>query len=195
MRANSSFSKKIEFTVSRTLLNELSGFAGLAACAGIKGKWKQARKARGNHHGEFIIDSEGQTRQIPVRQFVWAATRDRRVTPYSDEIAEIIARGIHDNPAPHTQRTELRSVEGVVKTVAVGAMHGTAVFAGRKGYRGLMEKIAKQMEVNQFNAIETRNIMGKQHNADSTVRRKGFDHPLVWSGDMQMAIESWVEEV
>ena len=56
-----------------------------------------------------------------------------------------------------------------------------------------MQKIAKQMEINQFNAIETRNIVGKQHNADFTIRRKGFDHPLVWKGDMEMAIESWVE--
>ena len=180
-------------------MNELSAFAGLAACAGIKGKWKQARKARGNHHGEFIIDSEGQTRQIPVRQFIWAATRDRRATPYSAEIEDVIMRGIHDNPAPHTQKMSMINAAGIYKdhgaVVPKSGKHGTPIFAGRKGAYGLMEKIAKQMEVNQFNAIETRNIIGKEHNANSTVRRKGFDHPLVWSGDMQMAIESWVEEV
>lgn len=201
MRANSSFSKKIEFAIAKPLLNELHGFAGMAACAGIKGKWKQARKARGNHYGEFIIDSEGNNRQIPVRRFVWAATRDSKVTPYSNEIAAIIARGIHDNPAPHTQEWEYKR-NGQVWDVGYkekSGRHGTPVFAGKKGARGLMEKIAKQMEINQFNAIETRNITVQSakalSNAESTIRQKGFDHPLVWKGDMQMAIEGWVEEV
>ena len=184
---------------SGQLMNELAGFAGLAACAGIRGKWKQARKARGNHHGEYILDSEGNVREIPVRQFVWAATRDRRVTPYSAEIEEVIMRGIHDNPTPHTQKMSMISATGIYKdhgaVVPKSGKHGTPIFAGRKGAYGLMEKIAKQMETNQFNAIETRNIRGKEHNADSTIRRKGFDHPLVWSGDMQMAIEGWVEEL
>ena len=199
MRASSSFSKKIQFAVSKPLLRELQEFSGLAACAGIRGKWKQARKARGNHYGEFIIDSEGNVRPIPVRQFVWAATRDRRAIPYSSEIASIIARGIHDNPSPHTQKMDWFWDEatqdykwGYVKGTG---SHGTPIFAGRRGALGLMEKIAKQMEINQYNAIETRNIVGKQENAPSTVRRKGFDHPLVWKGAMQNAIEGWVEQV
>lgn len=194
MRINSSFTKKIEMPLNIQLTNELEGIAGLAACAGIRNNWRAARKARGNHYGEFMAVN-GQVYQIPVRQYVWAATRDRVGKAYGEEIKKIIMKGIHDNPMPHTQKTEDRSINGVIKQVAIpkSGKHGTPVFAGRNGYEGLMRKIALQMEINQFNAIEEVNIVGKKHNADSTIKRKGKDHPLVDTGKMQMAIESWVE--
>ena len=201
MRASSSFSKKLEISVSKQLGRELARFSQLCACAGIRRSAKQARKARGNHYGEFTTDS-GKTYWVPPRQFVWAATRDRQGASYSEEIKRIIIKGIHDNPKPHTQKSGWESVETInevtglkttkFKQVAANAEHGTPVFAGRNGYEGFLKKIADQMATNQYNAIETRNIVGRKHNAESTIKKKGFDQPLVDSGEMEAAIEGWV---
>ena len=184
----------MKVAASLTLGKELAEFASLAACAGIFNSPKQARKARGNHYGEFETD-EGKTYQVPVRQYVWAATRDRAGKDYGQEIKNLITKGIHDNPTPHTQKTLVRYEWGErvgTEYLKGTGKHGTPVFAGRNGYRGLLNKIAKQMEINQFHAIEQVNIIGKKHNEPSTIARKKKDHPLVDTGKMQMAITSRV---
>lgn len=191
MRASSSFSRKLSMAANYQLGRELAEFAGLAACAGIQGAAKQARKARGNHYGEFMT-VDGVTYGVPVRQYVWAATRDRVAAKYGEEIKKLIIKGINENPTPHKQVTDFLPGTPVRRVVPGTAEHGRPVFAGRNGYRGLLAKIAKEMEINQFNAIEEVNIIGDKENAESTIKRKGFDHPLVDSGDMQMAIKSWV---
>lgn len=188
MRADSSFSKKIEMVVSKQLENEIAVFANLSACAGIRDDEENAMKARINHYGS-------KSNSIPARRFVWAATRNISFRPYGDEIAEIIAKGIHDNPSPHTQKTLAPLTSGGRQEVVKGsAKHGRPVFAGRRGGLGVLEKIAKQMEINQFNAISALNFVGPKNNKPSTIRIKGFDHPLEWTGEMEFALESWVEE-
>lgn len=180
---------------SRTLGREVAEFSGLAACAGIHNAPNQAKKARMNHYGWIRIYPNMGAIQIPARQYVWAATHDRPAAKYGQEIKQIIMKGIHEKPTPHTQITEAVYAFGErtgSRLLPGSAQHGTPVFAGNNGYRGLLKKIAKQMEINQFNAIEEVNIIGKKHNAESTKRRKGKDHPLVDTGDMQMAITSWV---
>lgn len=196
MKINRSFSKKLEMPASKQLMREVAEFAGLCACAGIHNAPKQARKARGNHYGEFYVDDEGKVKQIPVRRFIWAATHDKSGAEYTSEIVRLIKKGIHDNPTPHTQKTDVIydrwGIQKGFKVLPGTAQHGTPVFAGRNGYRGLLNKIAEQMAANQFNAISDLNFDGKKHNAASTVRRKGFDHPLEWTHDMEMAIQGWV---
>lgn len=172
---------------SKQLENELKRFASYCACAGIKDDEANAMKARINHHGSI-------SNNIPSRRFISASTRNLNFRPYGDEIAELVEKGIHENPTPHTQEYKLEYVNGITKQVAGKATHGRPVFAGRKGGYGLLEKIAKQMEVNQFNAISSLNFAGKKHNQPSTIRIKGFDHPLEWTGEMEFAITSWVEE-
>lgn len=177
--------------MSNRLREEVSAINRLSACAGIRRKPKQARKARGNHYGEFYTE-DGATYQVPVRQFIQAATHNmnRNFGPYADDIKEILEKGIHDTTRP--QKTALGMNEhGDVITENIES--AIPLFAGRKGPMRLMEKIAKQMEINQFNAIEEVNIVGLKHNTPKTIKRKGKDHPLVDTGEMQMAIESWVE--
>lgn len=172
---------------------EVAEFSQFAAWAGIKGSPKQARKARGNHYGEFETEN-GVTYSVPRRQFVWAATHNQHHGKYAEEIKRLIMKGIHDNPTPHTQKTETTYMGGafVVRAVPGSAKHGTPVFAGRDGYEGLLKKIAKQMETNQYNAISEVNIIGKKHNAESTKKRKGKDHPLEDTLEMLNALKSGV---
>jgi len=191
MIVRDSFSKKLTMSVSKQLSRELMEFGSLCACAGIQNSPKQAKKARISHYGSF-------SRSIPPRRYIQAATHNFRGTQYGDEIKRIIVKGIHDNPSPHTQVTASPEVDpntGVVKpsyVVEGTAKHGTPVFAGRSGGPGLLAKIAKQMEVNQYNAISELNIIGKKKNADSTIAIKGFDHPLEWTHELENSIKSWV---
>lgn len=189
MMVRRSFGKKLEMSASAQLGRELAEFSQLCACAGLRNSPAQVRKARINHYGV-------PSRKIPARQYVWAATHNHPASGYGNAIKDIILRGIHDNPTPHTQVTEAVYEWGLVRTgskvVAGTAKHGTPVFAGRNGYEGLLAKIAKQMEINQYNAISELNIDGKTENAKSTIRKKGFDHPLEWTGAMENAITSWV---
>ena len=184
-----SFGKKLEIAANSQLGRELAEFSQFCACAGIHNAPEQARKARINHYGV-------PSRKIPARQYIWAATHNHPASAYGNSIKDLIARGIHNNPSPHTQVTEVVYEWGVIRKgtqyVKGTGKHGTPVFAGRKGYEGLLEKIAKQMEINQYNAISELNIDGKTTNAKSTVRIKGFDHPLEWTGAMENAIKSWV---
>ena len=192
MQVRSSFSKKVEGILSNRLEEEVAIINRLSACAGIRRKPKQARKARGNHYGEFYTE-DGATYSVPVRQFIQAATHNmnRNFGPYAEEIKEILEKGIHDTTRP--QKTTLGVNEyGVIKTENIQS--AVPLFAGRKGPMRLMEKLAKQMEINQFNAIEEINIKGPKSNKPSTIKRKGKDHPLVDTGEMQMAIEGWVEQ-
>lgn len=195
MKVNSTFTKKIEMSASKQLGREVAAFSALCACAGIRNSPKQAKKARGNHYGEYYVDDEGQVKAIPVRQFIWAAVRNYGEGNYNDRIKAIIMRGIHDNPTPHTQVTEAVyewNVRTGSKVLAGTGKHGTPVFAGRDGYQGFLKKIAEEMSTNQYNAISELNIVGKKHNAESTKRRKGFDHPLEWTHEMENALQGWV---
>ncbi len=192
MQVRSSFSKKVNGLISNRLMREVATINSLSACAGIRKKPKQARKARGNHYGEFYTE-DGATYSVPVRQFIQAATHNmnRNFGPYAEEIKEILEKGIHDTTRP--QKSTLGTNE-YGNVITENVQSAVPLFAGRKGPTGLMEKLAKQMETNQFNAIEEINIRGKKSNAPSTTKRKGKDHPLVDTGEMQMAIEGWVEK-
>lgn len=192
MQVRSSFSKKVSGFISNRLVDEVATINHLSACAGIRKKPKQARKARGNHYGEFYTE-DGATYSVPVRQFIQAATHNmnRNFGYYAEEIKEIIEKGIHDETRP--QKTAFGLDENM-NVIAENVESAIPLFAGRKGPLRLMEKLAKQMEINQFRAIEELNIEGKKHNAPSTIKRKGKDHPLVDTGEMQMAIEGWVEK-
>jgi hypothetical protein len=75
--------------LNKQLTNELMGFAGLSACAGIRNAPKQARKAKGNHYGEFMTE-DGATYMVPVRQYIWAATHNRPDKAYAEEIKRLI---------------------------------------------------------------------------------------------------------
>ena len=196
MNVKNSFTKKIEMSASKQLGREVARFSSLCACAGIRNAPTQAKKARGNHYGEFYADNGG-VKQIPVRQFIWAATHNSKKADYANRIKALIMKGIHDNPTPHTQVTEAIyewNVQTGARVVPGTAKHGTPVFAGRAGYEGLLQKIADEMATNQYNAISDLNIIGDPHNAKSTIRRKGFDHPLEWTGAMESAIKGWVAQ-
>lgn len=195
MKVNSTFTKKIEMSASMQLGREVAEFSSLCACAGIRNSPKQAKKARGNHYGKYYVDDKGQIKAIPARQFIWAAVKNYGSGNYNDRIKAIIMRGIHDNPTPHTQVTEAVyewNVRTGSKALAGTGKHGTPVFAGRNGYQGFLKKIAEEMATNQYNAISELNIVGKKHNAESTKRRKGFDHPLEWTHEMENALQGWV---
>lgn len=194
MRLNSSFSKKIDTQWFNQLGSQIRKFENTFACAGIQGDPDNAKKARINHYG-------CPDRNIPARQFIWAATRDLGMGQYGEEIKKIIINGIReDRLSPHTQTTisqsraqteRFRKTTGIVRDTQFAlpgsATHGRALTTDK-----FWERLSKKMAQNQRNAILSRNIIGEQHNAKSTKRRKGFDYPLIETREMLNSIKGWV---
>ena len=200
MRLNSSFSKKIETQWFNQLDSQIRKFENTFACAGIQGDPENARKARGNHYGEFETE-DGVTYSVPPRQFVFAATRDLGMGQYGEEIKKIIINGIReDRLSPHTQTTisqskaqtdRFRRDTGIIRDTQF-AMPGSGTHGRALTTDKFWERLSKKMAQNQRNAILSRNIIGNPNNAESTKRRKGFDHPLIDTREMLNSIKGWV---
>ena len=192
MRLNSSFSKKIEAQWNNQLGSQIRKFENTFACAGIQGDEEAARKARGNHYGEFETE-DGKTYSVPARRFIFAATRDLGMGQYSEEIKKIIINGIHEDLSPHKQTnlsqsyTRSRGLGDKAKIVPKSGEHGTPLTTEK-----FWERLSRKMAANQRDAILSRNIDGNTHNAESTKKRKGFDYPLIETRQMLNAIKGWV---
>lgn len=185
MRANPSFSKKIETLWNKQLGTQIRKFENTFACAGIQDDPDNAKKARINHYG-------CPEKNIPARQFIWAATRDLGMGQYSNEIKKIILKGIHDKPSPRSQTTTWENVGTYDKPKwiqkASNIQHGTPLTT-----EGFWHRLSQKMAQNQKDAILSYNFKGKRDNADSTIKKKGFNHPLVDTYEMVDSIKGWEE--
>ena len=199
MRLNSSFSKKIDAQWNNQLGSQIRKFENTFACAGIRGDEDAARKARGNHYGEFETE-DGKTYSVPARRFIFAATRDLGMRQYSEEIKKIIINGIHENLSPHAQTTISQAKAKTTRYISeTGITHGKQHVYPGSGVHGtalttekFWERLSKKMAANQRDAILSRNIDGDRNNSEATKRRKGFDHPLIETREMLNAIKGWV---
>lgn len=192
MRASSSFTRKLDGVWSKQLDTQIKQFENVFACAGIRNNHDAAMKARGNHYGEYYIDEEtGAVKSIPTRRFVWAATHNMNVGNYAELIKKVMVRYIHDHPMPRTQTT----TSVAVRKTEEGYEYKQKASNIKKGVplatEGFFKHLTQQMAANQRDAILNLNFEGKKQNARLTIRRKGFDHPLIDTGKMLEAIQGW----
>lgn len=201
--------------VHRSIQGPLEEFCANYACAGIKENPSASKKARGNHYGEFYIDERGNTVSIPVRQFIWAATKDfvdGNVGFTAKEIRDILTKTINTNPRVQKQEWSSRGSGLYYRQTTQRAL---PVLKG-DNFNGVFEKLADKMQERLVAAIENVDIVGSdkprvggttkimrasskygqvegdiRSNAPSTIYHKGFDHPLVDTEEMLNAIEGW----
>lgn len=198
---------------SKAIQGALEDFCSHSAWAGIKDNPDAAKKARGNHYGEYFIDENGYAVAIPVRQFIWGAIKDieeGNVGFTADEIKELMVKKI--NQDPKVRKLEWRSFEyGKRAGVQYRAttQKETPVLKGGN-YDKVFEKLAKKMEARLKDAILSVDIVGSdkprvggtttqqfnghkvdiRENAPSTIKQKGFDHPLIDTWEMFDSIRS-----
>lgn len=179
----------------------LEEFCSNSACAGIKDDPDQARKAYGNHYGEYYLTEDGWTVPIPSRRFIDAAIHNfagdgaNQGWMNASEIERMLRKKINSRPRIQKRTTEWgMTAQGIAGYTQKTTQRGLSPVKGKtKDYDKFFQKVADKMAERLRNAIDTRNIIGEQKNADSTVKRKGFDHVLVDTMDMRNAIEGWTE--
>lgn len=170
---------------------------GLAACAGIRNNDNAAHKVRVNHHGSF-------SKCVPARRFIDAAIEDTELYPFNEELKEVI-RGLIQAAKPRSvvASTAHKTINDWldVETTYVDVVEHTSPF-GQKGMgpRRLMAKIAKQMLDNQIRSLQLHSFPAGEnygndpaHNTPRVAKKKGFDFPMVRTGEVVRALDSWVE--
>ena len=215
--------------VHKSIQGPLDELQACYACAGIRNNPSAARKARGNHYGEYYLTESGQAVSIPKRQFIWAAIKDiedGNVGFTATEIKDLLVKKINSNPRVQKQSLVgtknvgmITNAWGETSTVYKDIRHtdkrALPVVKGGN-FDGLFEKLADKMEARLKDAILSVNIVGSnkptiggttrvyrfdskrgsgwgdiRSNAPSTIEKKGFDHPLIETGEMLDAIEGW----
>lgn len=186
----------------------LEEFCSNSACAGIKDDPDNANKARMNHYGWYRTYPSGETRHIPSRRFIEAAIHNfagdgvNQGWMNASEIERMLRKKINSRPRIQKRTDVSVPVPGqvyatgapVMKSVQRTTQRGLSPVKGKtKDYDEFFQKVADKMAERLRNAIDTKNIIGDQKNADSTKKRKGFDHVLVDTMDMRNAIEGWAE--
>ena len=188
-RYKSSFKTKFELALDSRMGKALSEMEGMAACAGIRNDPENAYKARINHYGgtwshrSSKLEVEGVTRynrphvhsvrtnvtiKIPPRHFIDVPLeKDRWIFGvFEKEVAEALSGG------------RLRNIPA--ETTSIGQ---------KGGVRRTLLEIGKRLADAQIEAITE----ATPPNADSTVKRKGFDAPLIETYDMMNSIRGWRE--
>lgn len=165
----------------------LDDFCSRSAYAGIRDNYEAAKKARGNHYGEYYLE-DGNTTYIPVRQFIWAATKDTydgNVGFTAKEVSEILAKTI--NTMPRVQRQALVDTKkvgtrvdafgkqtNIYKDVRHTTQRALPVLKGGN-FNGVFEKLAEMMRRRLVDAIENRDIVG------SDKPRVGGTTKVIWA--------------
>ena len=188
-RVNSSFKTKFEVVLDSRIGKALAQMENMAACAGIRDDPINAYKARINHYGGTIrrtdvhLEKDGVTRygrphirsvkqkreiHIPPRHFIDVPLeKDRWIYRWFEErVAEVLSGGKGRNIA--------------AESTSIGQ---------KGGIRRDLEEIGKKLAEAQIEAITE----AQPGNAESTIKRKGFDAPLIETYAMMNSIKGWRE--
>lgn len=185
---NNAFKTKFEVALDSRISKALAHIGEQSACAGIHDDADNAFKARVNHYGGTIkrrnewrtvgrrkdgrvinklVDVERDIR-IPERHFIDVPLKSGSwaLQKFEKDVAEIMSGGRMRNIA--AESTSISQYGGMSRTL----LH-----------------IAKKLAEAQVAAV----YVAQPANAESTVKRKGFDAPLRETFDMVDSIRGWVE--
>lgn len=200
--------------VHRSIQGPLDEFCASYACAGIRDNTEAAKKAYGNHYGEYYTKN-GKTAAIPARQFIWAAIKDIQdgnVGFTAKDIRDMLVKKI--NTTPRVQKQEWSS-HGNGLYYRMTTQRALSPIKGGH-FDDLFERLAAKMKDRLVAAIDNVDIVGSNKptiggttktrrwsdrrgyvdadirtNAPRTIAKKGFDHPLIETEEMRDSIEGW----
>lgn len=196
VRYNASLVHKVAGEVTPAVEAAIMEIASMSACAGIKDNRAAAFKARVNHHGAPAT-------HVPARRFVYDATLNIGDIKFGAEIRRVIKEQLRGPKAAVNKRiTGSQYVYGGRPRV-----HERAKPFGEAGGddvqhsgRQIMQRIANQMLANQKRAVAARAYKSHADNGSNpainqprTVNRKGFNYPMVDTGETLAALEAWTE--
>lgn len=174
---------KIKVHVQKSILGKLQKFANMSACAGIRNNKEVALKMATNHYGGG---------HVPARPWLDAATGDDHTGEhfmymYEKELRKAL-RGKISSSTPVSVESYTTSQGTTSSEVYPGRLFGKGGYSQQGEY--VIRTIAKTMAHNQTDFIANGLMMP---NTESTVRKKGFNKPLVDTMESFKSIEWWVE--
>lgn len=199
-RVNLSFTQKYTAALDSKMKAQLADFANHSACAGILQNKNAAMKARVNHHGAFRTC-------VPARRFITAATMNVGDVAMANELKQAIREAV-GRPTQRSVTKEEVAYRGgrqgdLTQTITRdvrGNVFGRGELGEQRGPQRVLYKIAQKLAQNQRTAISERayapgptNGNNPAHNSPPVAKHKGFDWPLVDTGEMYSAIKGWVE--
>ena len=189
-RFQKSFSMKIEGKIDARVRHAYEELEGIAACAGIRNNYEQAKIARRNHHGWTQFSKSGGITFVPARRFVDVFMSKGDFAELSESIKSIIRDNITAPTPREWEWASKRTPTGI--NVAIADTKQTKAFGSSGGAKRIMQRVAKEMKEAQVSVIGSDRL---PTNAPSTIKRKKRNAPLLDKGKMRGSIEHWVEDV
>lgn len=189
-RFQKSFSMKLEGKIDARVRHAYAALENMAACAGIKDNYTEAQKARMNHHGWVMTTKNGQF-QVPARRFVDVIINKTDFAEIGEDIKNYIKNNLNA-PTDRTWTMDARKTkQGYWDYVPVDVKQTKVFGTSGVGAKRLMNNIAKAMKSAQISVIGSERL---PRNADSVIKRKKGNRPLLDTGDMRSSITHWVED-
>ena len=185
---------KLERFFYNSVQGPLEEFCSHSACDGIKDDPDNANKARMNHYGWVRFYPNKGSVMVPPRQFIQAAIKDANSDKSwgmfnADEIRNLLVKKI--NKQPRVQKQDWGSGTGAAYRTTL--QRALSPVKGDPNDEKYWKKVSNIMAERLRAAINSTEIVGERHNAESTKKRKGFDHVLVDTKDMIGSIKGWTE--
>ena len=176
------YEKQISVHVQQYLFNKLLAFEQTSACAGIRNNKPVAMRMAINHYG-----GPG----LPARPWLDAAhgddhTGEHFMSQYDKALRKAISGMISSSTPMHVLRENRYGTQ--TERVESGRLFGKSAYGS--GGAAVMRALAQQMAKNQTDFIAN-GLM--EPNKESTVYKKGFNKPLVWTMEAFKSIEGWIE--
>ena len=181
------YEKQISVHVQQHIFDKLLAFEQTSACAGIRNNRPVAMRMAINHYGGP---------NLPARPWLDAAhgddhTGEHFMSQYDKALRKAISGMISSSTPMHVRRdVKFAGPRDEIKTERVesGRLFGKASYGS--GGATVMRTLALQMAKNQTDFIAN-GLM--EPNKESTVYKKGFNKPLVWTMEAFKSIEGWIE--
>lgn len=187
--ALNSLTRAIAGKIAPRIVSAIMAIDGASACAGIKNEKKPgvAFKAKVNHYGAY--NGKTESYDIPPRPFV--SSIDGSINQGVADDLKASMKEIIQKPSTRVQA--YNKVKGVLSRTSAHDASGKSLgWIKAYGWTGspqkVMKRVADRMLEQQIKAFDT-----VVKNADSTIKRKGSEVPLVWTGELKKEIRAWTE--
>lgn len=188
-KVSSSFKTKFELVLDSRMGKALAQMENMSACAGIRNDPVNAFKARVNHYGGTITRRDTHLENVGTTRYGRAHLRSVR----QETEIRIPERHFIDVPLEKDRWIFRWFEERVAEVLSGGRMRNIAAESTSIGLKGGVKRdlaeIGKKLAEAQIEAI----MEVQPDNAESTIKKKGFNAPLIETYAMINSIKGWQE--